>query len=319
MTSLTELNKRNSNMSDTGVIFNIQRFSLHDGPGMRTVLFLKGCPLSCLWCSNPESQNPDEELLYYRNKCILCGSCVKAAGGNELAASGISLSEDGIVFDREKLDVAAAAETCPTGALEIIGRKTSAEEIMPMLMRDITYFRRSGGGITLSGGEPTIQTGFCRELLLRLRELGVNTAVETCGYRKWDPFLRAIEPADLILYDLKAADSEVHKSGTGVGNEIILENFLKLVPVKNLTARIPVIPGFNATDENFKQTAAFILNSGFKGEVHLLPYHSYGSGKYKAMQQEYQLAGTEPPTEEQLKKWAYEFESGGLTVKIHKH
>lgn len=312
-------------MSETGVIFNTQRFSLHDGPGTRTVLFLKGCPLSCLWCSNPESQKPDSELMYHRNKCILCGSCVKAA----LAASsesekgldtiGIDISEDGIVFDSSKLDTNLVANACPTGALEIMGEKTTAEEAVKLLMRDSTYFRRSGGGVTLSGGEPTMQANFCAEIIQRLRAVGVHTAVETCGHRKWEPFYRAVEDANLLLYDLKAADPEIHKKAVGVDNELVMDNFIKIVPLKNVTVRIPVIPGFNATDENFKQTAAFVLNSGFKGEVHLLPYHNYGSSKYKALQQDYQLADTQSPTEEQLKAWAYNFESEGLTVKIHKH
>jgi len=186
-------------------------------------------------------------------------------------------------------------------------------------MRDIPYFRRSRGGVTLSGGEPTMQAGFCREILQRLRELGVHTAVETCAHRNWEPFYRAVEPADLILFDLKGIDPSMHKQAIGVDNELIMENFLKLVPLKTIHARIPVIPGYNATDENFKQTAAFMLNSGFKGEVHLLPYHSYGSGKYTALQQDYELTGTEPPSEQQLESWAYSFEIEGLKVKIHKH
>ena len=301
-------------MSETGVIFNIQRFSLHDGPGTRTVLFLKGCPLSCIWCSNPESQNPDAELLYHRNKCILCGSCVKAAD-----SIGIELTGDGIAFDSDVLDTAAASAACPTGALEMIGQKTTAEDIVKVLMRDSAYFRRSGGGVTLSGGEPAMQAGFCSDVLHRLKQLGVHTAVETCGHRSWEPFYRAVKNASLILYDVKAADPDIHRIAVGTDNELIMENFIKLVPLKNITVRIPVIPGFNATDENFKQTAAFILNSGFRGEVHLLPYHSYGSGKYKAMQQEYPLPDTKPPTEEQLKSWAYNFESEGLAVKIHRH
>ncbi len=306
-------------MSETGIIFNIQRFSLHDGPGTRTVIFFKGCPLSCLWCSNPESQNPDAELLYYRNKCILCGSCVRAAGGRGLDTTGIDISKDGILLNRAIVDTVKTVTACPTGALEVIGQKTTAEEIVPVLMRDAPYFRRSGGGVTLSGGEPAMQAGFCAEIITRLTELGVHTAVETCGHRRWDPFIRAVGGADLILYDLKGADPEIHTRAVGVDNELILENFIKIVRLKPVHVRIPVIPGYNATDENFKLTTAFILNSGFSGEVHLLPYHSYGTGKYKAMQKEYSLNETKPPETEQLEKWAYSFESEGLTVRIHSH
>ena len=299
-------------MSSSGIIFNTQRFSLHDGPGTRTVLFLKGCPLDCRWCSNPESKNPDIELLYYRGKCIGCGRCVKACGGR-----GISISGKEIKIDLAAVDIQRCREACPTGAMTIIGQKRSVDDIFPLLLRDAPYFRRSGGGITLSGGEPTIQTAFCRELLSRLRETGINSAVETCGHRKWEPFHQAIEQADLILFDIKNIHPERHKEAVGVDNELIIDNFIKLVPQKNMIVRLPVIPGYNAEDEHFRKTAALILNSGFKGEVHLLPYHSYGSGKYKALQQTYLLEDTEPPTEEQLKSWAYMFESEGLATKVH--
>jgi len=275
-------------------------------------MFLKGCPLDCLWCSNPESKHPDIELMYYRSKCILCGSCVKACGGEAIA-----ITEDGIEFDRRAADIFKCAGACPTGAMEIIGQKKSVDEIIPVLIRDVPYFRRSGGGVTLSGGEPTIQSAFCRELLLKLKELGIHSAVETCGHRKWEPFHQAIEPADLILFDIKHIHPDRHKEATGVDNELIIDNFMKLVPLKNIIVRLPVIPGYNAEDDHFRKTAALILNSGFKGEVHLLPYHSYGSGKYRALQQTYVLENTEPPTEEQLKNWAYFFESEGLATRVH--
>jgi pyruvate formate lyase activating enzyme len=250
--------------------------------------------------------------MYYRSKCILCGSCVKACGGK-----GISINEHGVEFDRKAVDILKCAEACPTGAMELIGQKKSIDEIIPVLLRDVPYFRRSGGGVTLSGGEPTIQSAFCREILLRLKELGINSAVETCGQRQWEPFYQAVEHANLILFDLKQMNPDKHKVATGVDNEVIIDNFIKLVPIKKIVARLPVIPGYNASDDHFRAAAALILNSGFKGEVHLLPYHSYGSGKYKALQEEYQLTDTQPPTKEQLDAWAYIFESEGLVTKIH--
>ncbi len=250
--------------------------------------------------------------MYYRSKCILCGQCVKSCEG-----LGISITEDGVLFDRNIVDIRKCAKACPTGALEIVGQKKSVDEIIPVLLRDVPYFRRSGGGVTLSGGEPTMQAAFCRELLLRLKALGIHSAVETCGHRTWEPFHRAVEAANLILFDLKHINPEKHSSAVGVDNEVIIYNFMKLVPEKKIIVRLPVIPGYNATDEHFRAAAALVLNSGFKGEVHLLPYHSYGSGKYKALQQVYQMEDTEPPTEKQLKAWAYLFESEGLVTKIH--
>ena len=301
-------------MGSTGIIFNIQRFSLHDGPGMRTVLFLKGCPLSCRWCSNPESQNSDIELIYYQSRCILCGSCISACDDGS-----VSLKSGKIYFDRKTADPVRCASVCPTGAMEALGQKKSTDELIPLLLRDAAYFRRSGGGVTISGGEPAMQSDFCAAVVSKLREVGTHTAIETCGYRRWEPFYRAVEKANLILFDLKTIDSERHIEGTGVENELIIENFLKLIALKDISVRIPLIPGFNADDGSMKSLAAFISNSGFKGEVHLLPYHSYGSGKYEALQMDYGMGDAEAPSAEKVESWAYLFEQEGYKTKIHQH
>ncbi len=294
-----------------GLVFNIQRFSLHDGPGVRTVLFLKGCPLQCTWCSNPESQRFEAELLYSERKCLGCKQCEE-----QCTQRAISVGVRGVAIDKRKcLRCGGCAEACPSGALRLIGERMQLSEVLRRLERDLPFFQKSGGGVTLSGGEPLGQGDFCRELIAALHEDQIHVSVETSGCASWDCLWRTLEKADLILYDLKEYNSHRHEKMTGVPNETILENARKIAREKEVVFRIPVVPGFNT--ESFRELACFIRDCNNAAEVHLLPYHAYGAAKYLAIGRQYGCAEVNPPSRRALTDCADTFHKEGLTVRIH--
>jgi len=231
-----------------GIIFDIQHYSVYDGPGIRTCVFLKGCPLRCAWCHNPESHKLKPEIAYFKDRCVGCGRCVDACP-NE----AIKLTKDGVVRDYERCTVCAkCVEACETGAMEKIGKEVSAEEIVEGVARDKPFYDNSGGGATISGGEPTMQKEFLIEILRLLKAQEIHTAVETCGYFDAALIDGMIDLVDLFLFDIKHIDSNTHKRWTGVGNERILANFEQIhnqVGSKRIIPRIPLIPGVN-TDLN---------------------------------------------------------------------
>ena len=268
-------------MSSLGMIFNIQRFCLHDGPGIRTVLFLKGCPLRCLWCSNPESWKPDSELMYNQKLCLGCGRCLEVCPRSALVLpDGRTGSEKRAVLDRSRCTACGlCAEVCPSGALRLAGRLMPIEDVMPVLLADRNYYETSGGGVTFSGGEPVGQAPFVIDLASALAREGVGCALETSGCCQPELFKQVVSHMDRVLFDIKLVDSAGHLRNTGVGNEQILENLLLTASMKPTVVRIPLIPSVNMDPGAWE--ALFGILSGCPIEaVHLLPYHAWGSGKH---------------------------------------
>lgn len=282
--------------SEKGLIFNIQKYSIHDGPGIRTLVFFKGCPLACKWCSNPEGIVGYEELSYKKSKCITidqCGFCLKSCPIN-----AIQRDESGIAkIDRHSCSNCMHCVTvCPSKAIEQIGHWMTVEEIIAEVTSDSAFYSRSGGGMTLSGGEPLLQADFVVKLLQAAHEEGLKTAIETTGCVPWDQAKLVFSELDFIHMDIKSLDSDKHKAYTGRDNTLILENFTKLCqtfPNKPIIARTPVIPGFNDTLEDLQAIADFINKVG-KHHLHLqyelLPFHNFGSSKYEFQDKPYAFA-----------------------------
>lgn len=268
-----------------GYIFNIQRFSIHDGPGIRTTVFFKGCPLRCWWCHNPEGQTLERELLVFNNRCIGCGTCAKVC-----ERGAITIKEGKVLIDREKCDLCGkCVENCSTRGLEFAGKLVTDEWLLKELKKDIIFFDQSGGGVTISGGEPLMQFEFLLSLVKMLKEEGIHVTVDTSGYGEWDKLKQLANNVDLFLYDIKLIDNEKHKKYMGVSNEIILKNMQKLVNEKtNIAPRIPLIPGVNDDIEDIKQFAKFLGGLGFR-TVNILPYHDFGREKYIRAGKEYKI------------------------------
>ncbi|MHB1310747.1 MAG: glycyl-radical enzyme activating protein [Gemmatimonadaceae bacterium] len=284
-------------MTLTGLVFNVQRFSVHDGPGLRTTVFMKGCPLTCTWCHNPESQSAAPAFVRLQHRCMRCGRCTD----EELA--------NPVVSGRDECDV----DACPTGALQMVGDRLDAPALVTSLLSDRVFFDESGGGVTMSGGEPLVQAPFVTDVLARLRAEGVHTALDTCGFTPW-PWLRdAAAHADLVLYDLKLMDPVRHEAATGVRNERILENLTALAAVhSNIRVRIPIVPAVNDDDDNIEATAEFLRAvPGLRG-VDLLPYHPTGEPKFARLGLRYALHGTATPDQIQLDTLAARFRARGL-------
>lgn len=292
-----------------GLVFNIQRYSIHDGPGIRSTVFFKGCPLRCKWCSNPESLNPFAELMVRDIRCNGCGRCIKVCspGALSMAASGLRL-------DRGKCDLCLKCiEACWEDAIELAGKQMSVEEVVEECSKDELFYRNSGGGVTLSGGEPLLQADFALELLSRLKERGFSTALDTCGHIPWEIMEKALDYTDLVLFDVKHIDGEEHSDGTGSDNKLILANLEKAMNANKsrIWVRIPVIPGYNDSDQYMQALAGRL--QGMKAEkVSLLGYHEWGRAKYQSLGRAYQLNGRKPLSEERLCEIIGIFKAKGL-------
>ena len=260
-----------------GNIFDIQRFSVHDGPGIRTIVFFKGCPLRCIWCHNPESQKVKPNVALYSDKCRSCGECL-----GKCEHSAHLISGEGIhTVDRSKcIECGECISSCPFGALEIFGREADSAEIMEEVMKDLTFYKNSHGGVTFSGGEPLMQGEFLTELLTLSKERGLHTAIETSGYAAPEAFTRLITAVDYVMMDLKLADDGAHRRYTGVSNKPILENLAILRKSgKPFLLRTPLIPGITDTEENLTALAAIVGSDPWEK----LPYHSAARDKHERL------------------------------------
>jgi len=275
----------------TGLVFDIRGFSLHDGPGLRTTVFLKGCPLRCRWCCNPESQRAQPEAVWIAERCIGCNRCLEVCAARAIAPA----ADGGRRIDPGRCDACGlCVEACPGEALQIFGRRMTVEAVLAQVARDALYAEHSGGGLTLSGGEPLAQPEFALELLRRYRreEKGAHTAVETSGEADWEVLEALLPEVDLFLYDLKHPDPAAHRRLTGRGNERILENARRLAAAgAELVIRMPLIEGENDDPRALGAAADFVASLRAVRRIDLLPYHRLGEPKYRRLGRRYRLEG----------------------------
>ena len=285
------------NAAGAGVIFDIKRYAVHDGPGIRTTVFFKGCPLRCRWCANPESQKMTPEIAFLAAECIGCGQCAQIC------------PEHAVVFDngRPLRDTAACtncgrcAVQCPAEALQLMGRGTTAEAVFDDISADRPFWDRSGGGVTLSGGEPLMQAEFAAALLKRCRENYVHTVLDSCLHAPADLLAAVCADVDLFLCDLKLMSADRHRKLTGFSNELIIENLERLLKGdKDVLVRRPLIPGINDDAEELDALGKYLQSLRPGVQLELLPYHRLGASKFERLGRKYPLAGTQPPTKEQM-------------------
>ena len=297
-----------------GTIFDIQRFSIHDGSGIRTLVFMKGCPLDCIWCCNPESQSLAPELALFPSRCIGCGSCREVC-----QTKAVTLDEAG-VFGTERSSCQTCGrcvEACPADARALRGRLASVEEVLREVERDQIFYRTSRGGVTISGGEPLLQAAFVAELLKACRFHGIDTAVETCGHAAWEAFGLVLAHTGTVLFDIKHIDPIAHRRLTGVGNELILANLRRVAKSgARVVLRQPLVPGCNADAETVRAIATLARELGI-AELQFLPYHRLGESKYQTLGRNYLLEGVTPPSAEEIQTLKRIAEDGtGLSVSI---
>ncbi len=272
-----------------GMIFNIQKFSLHDGPGIRTTIFFKGCPLSCVWCHNPESINPLSELMFKSEKCLDCNRC----------------------------DDYKDSSRCPSEALETIGKTYNVKDIVNVIKSDQVFYNHSEGGVTFSGGEPLSQIDFLREVLKSCKDAGIHTTVDTSGFTSLDNIKSILEYVDLFLYDVKTMDDDIHKKYTGVSNNIILENLEYISKKKDVIIRVPLIKGVNDSKANIKNLCEFASKNKIE-RIDFLAYHSYSEHKYESLLKDISFCELEKPDENKFVEIEEICNSYGLKIKINK-
>lgn len=262
-----------------GVIFDLQRYSIHDGPGIRTTVFFKGCPLRCFWCQNPESQRNQPEILLSQDNCASCGRCVTVC-----PTCASTLAEISSTIDRSRcVGCGKCVEVCPNKARTLVGRCVTVDEIMQEVMRDKKFYENSGGGVTLSGGEPMAQREFALSILQSCKKAGLHTVLDTCGYTPWASMREILKYIDLVLYDVKCMDRKKHHEATGKSNDVILANAKRVAKHKNMRVRIPIIPDFNDSVEEVKAILRFIRTELGLIDIDLLPYNKLGESKHKRL------------------------------------
>lgn len=291
------------------IIFNIQKFSIHDGPGIRTTVFFKGCPLRCAWCANPESQKIQIEPIYDSKKCIHCYSCIEACPQGALSFN----SEGWIIRNETKcVNCLACTKGCPTKAMKVEGEEKDIEEIVQLCLQDLDFYEQSNGGVTISGGEGMIQPEVVIALAKNLKEHGIHLAIETTGQVSFEVFSKLAPLFDLLLFDVKHYDSSIHKEKTGVSNHQIIKNLKWAVDQKlDILPRIPVIPRFNSSLEDAKEVARLLKQIGLT-KIQLLPFHQMGENKYALLQRTYAYQNTKALHPEDLKDYQQVFLQEGI-------
>lgn len=313
-------NRERPNVSSVrGVIFDIQHYSIHDGPGIRTTVFLKGCPLRCQWCHNPESQSARPEIFVDVDRCLDCeGACVSACPAGAIRVSnGRPRTNRGLCRIRYWCGQ-TCVDACSRRARQVVGRYVTAAEVLEELRADVPFYRASGGGVTLSGGEPLGQPRFARALLELAKEEGLHTALDTCGYACWETMRMVLERVDVVLYDIKHVDERVHRRVTGVGCRRIMENARRIAweTGVEMWVRIPVIPGVNDDPAVIRGIGDFVarLGSGRVTRVELLPFHRWAGAKYARLEREWDWAYVEEPSAGRIELLAEELRLKGLPV-----
>jgi pyruvate formate lyase activating enzyme len=282
----------------SGIIFDIKRYAINDGPGIRTAVFFKGCPLKCWWCHNPEGQSIKPQLMVRANRCKSSQACLAAC------PLGAITWKDGPETDWELCDhCGKCVDACYAGAREIVRREINVDQLMVEVGRDVPFYDQSKGGVTFTGGEPLLQMDFLREALLACRNQHIHTAVDTSGYTSWKNLSSITPLVDLFLYDLKLMNPTKHQEYTSVSNKRILDNLIKLSSeAKSITVRIPIIPGVNDDEVNIHQCGSYLASLAHLGGVEVMPYHAIGVAKYRSLGKQYKLENTQPPTQLQICK-----------------
>ncbi|NIQ06331.1 MAG: glycyl-radical enzyme activating protein [Candidatus Korarchaeota archaeon] len=300
---------------ERGSIFDIKRFAIHDGSGIRTTVFLKGCPLHCWWCHNPEGLSPKKEVVYYEYKCMNCGNCIEACPHDAITAT-----ENGRKISQERCtSCGVCVEVCPTDALQMIGREISVEELMEEIEKDLLYYDTSGGGVTFSGGEPLMQPDFLMACLEACKEADIHTALDTSGYAPPEIFDSVIGDVDLFLFDLKLLDDEQHRTYTGVSNKVIKRNLRSLSAKgrgEDVILRFPVIPGITDTETNITALITFVSSLSGIHEIDLLPFHNVGE-KYERMRRLSRMGKRSSPSKDRIRNLVEKIKiNTSLSVKV---
>jgi pyruvate formate lyase activating enzyme len=301
-------------VSRAGLIFDVKRFAIHDGPGIRTTVFFKGCPLNCPWCHNPEGKARQPEFMWTKADCVGCRDCKEACNRN-----AISFPKGSLLLKKEKCNFCqVCTQICPAQALRIIGKETTVMEVMKELEKDVPFYDQSDGGVTFSGGEPLMQPLFLNNLAKACRDMGMHTALDTCGYAKPESLQGVSRHVDLFLYDVKMVDDRKHVRFTGVSNRLILENLRRLSRSgKNVIVRYPLIPNVNDSDEDVSKLADFVSTLKRVKEVHVLPYHQSWTAKFKGLiRAEEKPFDSHPPSPTSLRRIQGRLVDSGLKVHV---
>lgn len=298
----------------TGLIFNIQKFSIQDGPGIRTTLFMKGCSLQCPWCSNPEGLSSEREIMVGERKCIRCGKCAEAC-----STGAISFENGARTIDWSLCtNCLECGKVCPSHAIQIVGEHKTVDESFKVAAQDKDFYKTSGGGITVSGGEALLQWEFVRDLFRKCKDAGFHTALDTSAYCPWGNMEQVLQYTDLVLFDVKHMDPGKHEEKVGISNDLILENLEKASNTTKIWLRIPLVPGFNDSEQNMHETAELASKTGAE-KISLLPYHDWGKDKYSGLGKQYHHKGADGPLEPDgavVTKCKAILESYGLEVNI---
>ncbi|MBI5551932.1 MAG: glycyl-radical enzyme activating protein [Desulfobacterales bacterium] len=300
-----------ANGGDSGLVFNIQRFSVHDGPGIRTTVFLKGCPLRCLWCSNPESQDSHPVLMVRDINCKGCRACLPAC-----PRGAIAFGAAGRTIDRSNCDnCLQCVAACLYDSLQRCGSRLTVQAVVAEVLQDRLFYKNSGGGVTLSGGEPLMQSRFAAAVMAACKQEGLHTALETSGQAPWEEMERVLAWADVILFDIKQLDAALHQRTTGVGNATILSNLRRAATVRPVWLRVPLIAGFNDAADHIRSVALLGKEIGAQ-KISLLPYHEGGRSKQNSLGRPYDFQEGKAPDEERLKLLKGLIEETGLPASI---